>query len=48
MHYPAFDKKQPGTQGLDGDDEGKVCEWGTAKAKSQVSDPSSDTPDIEQ
>jgi hypothetical protein len=34
----AFDKKQPGTQGLDGDGDGKVCEWGTARAKSQQSD----------
>lgn len=25
----AFDKKQLGTQGLDGDGDGKVCEWGT-------------------
>ncbi len=34
----AFDKKQPGTQGLDGDGDGKVCEWGTLKAKSQGRD----------
>jgi hypothetical protein len=34
----AFDKKQPGTQGLDGDGDGRVCEWGTLKAKSQESD----------
>jgi hypothetical protein len=30
----AFDNTQPGTQGLDGDGDGKVREWGTLKAKS--------------
>ncbi|MGH2413611.1 MAG: excalibur calcium-binding domain-containing protein [Microcystaceae cyanobacterium] len=29
----AFDSKEPGTEGLDGDNDGKVCEWGTHKGQ---------------
>ncbi|MBE9019210.1 hypothetical protein IQ272_24360 [Chroococcidiopsidales cyanobacterium LEGE 13417] len=33
----AFDRREPGTEGMDGDRDGKVCEWGT-QAKEQGSE----------